>query len=143
LRTVKNLWHRRLLRSLKSAGEHVHVSLRSTIYHPDRCEIGDRTHIIGTTTIYAEGGVSIGADVWIATHCAISSVTHPTNPVERRTGKLLFAPVRIEDGAWLGAGSVILPGITVGRDSIVGAGAVVTRDVPAGTTVVGNPARIR
>ncbi len=93
------------------------------------------------TVIYAEGGVSIGSDVLIAAHCTIASVTHPTDPDERRTGRREFAPVRIEDGAWLGAGAIVLPGVTVGRDAIVGAGAVVTKDVPPGETVVGVPAR--
>ncbi len=51
--------------------------------------------------------------------------------------------MRIEDGAWLGAGAIVLPGVTIGRDAIVGAGAVVTRDVPPGETVVGVPAARR
>lgn len=49
--------------------------------------------------------------------------------------------VVIEDGAWIGAGAIVLPGVTVGRKSIVGAGSVVTRDVPAFAIVAGNPAR--
>ena len=51
-------------------------------------------------------------------------------------------PVRIEDGAWIGAGAIVLPGVTVGRKSVVGAGSVVTRDVPAFSVVAGNPARV-
>lgn len=51
-------------------------------------------------------------------------------------------PVRIEDGAWIGAGAIILPGVTIGIQSIVGAGSVVTRDVPDGCVVAGNPARV-
>lgn len=49
--------------------------------------------------------------------------------------------VRIEDGAWIGAGAIVLPGVTVGRRSVVGAGSVVTRDVPPNSIVAGNPAR--
>jgi acetyltransferase-like isoleucine patch superfamily enzyme len=139
---VAELRRRRVIRSLKSIGEGSEVLDKAVIYYAERCEIGERSHIIGTAVIYAEGGVSIGSDVWIAAHCTISSVTHPTDPDERRTGRLLLAPVRIDDGAWLGAGSIILPGVTVGRDAIVGAGAVVTRDVPPGETVMGVPARI-
>jgi acetyltransferase-like isoleucine patch superfamily enzyme len=138
---LANLQRRQIHRSLKSIGEDSQVPETAVIYHADRCEIGERSRIIGNTVIYAEGGVSIGSDVWIATHCTITSVTHPTDPDERRTGRLLLAPVRIDDGAWLGAGAVILPGVTVGRDAIVGAGAVVTRDVPPGETVTGVPAR--
>jgi maltose O-acetyltransferase len=128
-------------RSLKSCGEGTQILENVVIYHLDRCDIGSRTLVVGMTVIYAEGGVSIGSDVLIAAHCTITSVTHPTDPDERRTGRREFAPVRIEDGAWLGAGAIVLPGVTVGRDAIVGAGAVVTRDVPPGATVVGVPAR--
>ncbi|RYY70023.1 MAG: sugar O-acetyltransferase, partial [Chitinophagaceae bacterium] len=48
----------------------------------------------------------------------------------------------IEDDVWIGAGAIILQGVTVGKKSIVGAGAVVTKDVPPGVVVAGNPARI-
>ena len=51
-------------------------------------------------------------------------------------------PVVIQDGAWLGAGSIILPGVTIGRKSIVGAGSVVTSNVPPFSVVAGNPAKI-
>jgi UDP-2-acetamido-3-amino-2,3-dideoxy-glucuronate N-acetyltransferase len=52
-------------------------------------------------------------------------------------------PTRVERGAAIGSGAVILGGVTIGADALVGAGAVVTRDVPLGETVVGNPARPR
>jgi maltose O-acetyltransferase len=136
-----NLRREQIRRSLKSLGEGSAVLPTVVVYHPDRCEIGSGTLVVGTTVIYAEGGVSIGSDVLIAAHCTITSVTHPTDPCDRRTGRREFAPVRIDDGAWLGAGAVVLPGVTVGRDAIVGAGAVVTRDVPPGKTVLGVPAR--
>lgn len=47
----------------------------------------------------------------------------------------------LEDGCWIGANAIILPGVTIGQNAVVGAGSVVTKDVPAFTTVVGNPAR--
>ncbi|MGH2411030.1 MAG: acyltransferase, partial [Chloroflexota bacterium] len=53
-----------------------------------------------------------------------------------------FAPVMIEDDSDLGVGSIVLPGVRIGRGAIVGAGAVVTRDVPAYAVVAGTPARI-
>lgn len=141
VRLLAKIQRRQIRRSLKSIGRYSEVRETVEIYHPDRCDVGERSRILGHTVIYAEGGVSIGSDVWIAAHCTISSVTHPTDPDERRTGRLLLAPVRIEDGAWLGAGAIILSGVTVGRDAIVGAGSVVTRDVFPGDTVIGVPAR--
>lgn len=50
-------------------------------------------------------------------------------------------PVRIEDGAWIGAGAIVLSGVTVGKCAVVGAGSVVTKNVPPYTIVAGNPAR--
>lgn len=49
--------------------------------------------------------------------------------------------IRIEDGVWIGAGAIILPGVTIGKKSVVGAGSIVTKDVPPFTVVAGNPAR--
>ena len=53
----------------------------------------------------------------------------------------LHGPIAIEDDAWLGAGVIVLPNVTIGRGAVVGAGAVVTRDVPSFTVVAGVPAR--
>lgn len=58
----------------------------------------------------------------------------------RRTGATLVAPVHIGSRAFIGANSLILPGVKIGEDAVVGAGAVVTRDVQKGTVVAGSPA---
>ena len=50
--------------------------------------------------------------------------------------------IRIEDGAWIGAGAIVLDGVTIGKNACVGAGAVVTSDVPANALAVGAPARV-
>jgi maltose O-acetyltransferase len=52
------------------------------------------------------------------------------------------ASVKVDDNAWVGGGSILLPGVTVGRGAVIGAGSVVTKDVPAFTVAVGNPARV-
>ena len=51
-------------------------------------------------------------------------------------------PILLERGSWVGAGVIILPGITIGKNAVVGAGSVVTKDVPAFTVAAGNPARV-
>lgn len=86
--------------------------------------------------------VTIGDDVQIATAVQIITATHPLDAAERATGWETARPVQIGDRAWIGAGAILLPGVTVGADSVVGAGAVVTRDVAPNTVVAGNPARV-
>lgn len=86
--------------------------------------------------------VDIGDDVQIATAVQIITATHPLDPEERMSGWEMAHPVRIGHRAWIGAGAILLPGVTVGDDAVVGAGAVVTRDVAARTVVAGNPARV-
>jgi len=88
-------------------------------------------------------GVSIGDMTQIATHVQILTADHPRDPEARRQGLEFGRPITIGRNVWIGAGAIILPGVNVGDDAIVGAGSVVTRDVPAGATVVGNPARAR
>lgn len=85
--------------------------------------------------------VSIGDGTQIGPAVQIYAADHPRDPAQRRVGLELGRPVGIGRNVWIGGGAIILPGVTIGDDAIVGAGTVVTRDVPAGATVVGNPAR--
>lgn len=86
--------------------------------------------------------VTIGALTQIAPGVQILTADHPRDPAQRRAMLESGRPIHIGRNVWIGAGALILPGVTIGDDAIVGAGAVVTRDVPAGATVVGNPARM-
>jgi len=87
--------------------------------------------------------VTIGEGTQIGPAVQIYTADHPRDPAQRREGLESGRPVRIGRHVWIGGGAIILPGVTIGDDSVVGAGSVVTRDVPAGATVVGNPARVR
>lgn len=87
--------------------------------------------------------VSIGDDCQIGPAVQIYAADHPRDPATRRSGLESGKPVKIGRNVWIGGGAIILPGVTVGDDAIIGAGSVVTRDVPAGATVMGNPARVR
>lgn len=82
-------------------------------------------------------GMRIGNDVFIGPNVTFSNDRLP------RSGNRAFKleSTILEDGCSVGAGAVVLPGVTVGRCAMVGAGAVVTRDVPANAVVIGNPAR--
>ena len=110
-----------------------------TIYAPEQLEIGHHVDIGEFTHIRANGGVRIGSHVLIASGVIITSRGHPIVPP--RYGVVEDAPVAIEDDVWIGAGAIVLPGVTVGRGAIVAAGAVVTRSVEQHTIVAGVPAR--
>ena len=95
-----------------------------------------------------EGRIVIGRNVSIAPHVVLVTHSAPNNSLlllehpEVRDRLVKERPIVIEDDAWLGAGVVVLPGVTVGRGAVVAAGAVVTRDVPPFTIVGGLPARV-
>lgn len=130
---------RRLLAQCRACGQGVRLRMPLTIYHPEGLTLGDHIDIGEYVHIRASGGVTIGHRVLIAAGAVITSRQHPA--ALPRYGVTVDAPVVVEDDVWIGAGAIILPGVTVGRGSIVGAGAVVTHTVAPYTIVGGVPAR--
>ena len=92
--------------------------------------------LVDDTDIYVGDSVMFGPNVTVAT------AGHPIDPELRRKVAQFNIPVRIGNNVWIGAGAVILPGITIGDDSVIGAGSIVTKDIPAGVVAVGNPCRV-
>jgi len=92
-------------------------------------------------TILDTGPVRIGKATLLGPNVQIYCAEHHREASGRLAGLEIAKPVTIGDNAWIGGSAVILAGISIGDGAIVGAGSVVTRDVPANTTVVGNPAR--
>ena len=110
-------------------GKHVHFG--SNIYANFNLTLVDDGHI------YIGDWVQFGPNVTVVT------AGHPILPELRKEPFLQFnKDVHIEEGAWIGAGAVILPGVTIGKWSVIGAGSVVTRDIPAGVVAYGNPCRV-
>ena len=106
-------------------------------------DVGARVFMNFNCVILDVCPVSIGDDCQIGPAVQIYSADHPRDPELRRSGLESGKPVKIGRNVWIGGGAIILPGVTVGDNAVIGAGSVVTRDVPAGATVVGNPARVR
>ena len=107
---------------------------------------------IGATFLDA-ARITLGKWCAIAPNVQFITDTHPVNPMERflppdgtrpipfRVVNLAY-PITLGDRVWVGAGAIILPGVTVGDGAMIAAGSVVTRDVPEGMVVGGNPARV-
>jgi maltose O-acetyltransferase len=87
--------------------------------------------------------VTIGERTQIGPGVQILTADHPRDAKLRAQLLEFGRPVTIGADVWIGAGAIILPGITIGDNAIIGAGSVVTRDVPADSVAVGNPARLR
>ena len=109
-------------------GGHVHFG--KNVYANFNLTLVDDTHI------YVGDYTMIGPNVTIAT------AGHPILPELREKGYQFNMPVHIGKNCWIGAGAVILPGITIGDNVVVGAGSVVTKDLPSNVVAVGNPCKV-
>jgi UDP-2-acetamido-3-amino-2,3-dideoxy-glucuronate N-acetyltransferase len=105
--------------------------------------VGDRVKIQNNASLYH--GVTVEDGVFIGPHVCLTNDRLPRaiNPdgTLKSDADWQVGPIRVRSGAALGAASVIVPGVTIGRWALVGAGSVVTGDVPDYALVVGNPAR--
>jgi len=104
--------------------------------------LGDGVFLNFNCVILDVVAVTIGDRTQIGPGVQILTADHPRDAAERAGGAEWGRPITIGRDVWIGGGALILPGVTIGDGAIVGAGSVVTRDVPAGATVIGNPARI-
>jgi len=109
-------------------GRHVHFG--KGVYANFNLTAVDDTHI------YVGDYTEFGPNVVLAT------AGHPLCPELREKGYQFNAPIHIGKRCWLGAGVLVMPGVSVGDGAVVGAGSVVTRDIPPDTLAVGNPCRV-
>lgn len=109
-------------------GHHVHLG--KGVYANYGVTFVDDTHI------YVGDYTMIGPNVTLVT------AAHPIAPELRQKGLQYNLPVRIGRNCWLGAGVVVLPGVSIGDNTVIGAGSVVTRDIPANVVAVGSPCRV-
>lgn len=107
-----------------------------------RLRIGRNCYFNVDSTFDLSAPITIGNEVAIGHEAILMTNTHQLGPAERRAGPLEAKPIYIDNGAWLGARCIILPGVTVGKGAIVAAGAVVTKDVAPNTIVGGVPAKV-
>lgn len=114
----------------------VYANWGCNTYWGERCYANFNLTLVDDTDIYVGDSVMFGPNVTLAT------AGHPIDPDLRRKVAQFNLPVRIGNNVWIGAGAVVLPGVTIGDDSVIGAGSIVTKDIPAGVVAVGNPCRV-
>ena len=131
-----------LLAQLNNAPQIIKVDPPIKIEMGNRLKIGERCYFNSGVTILDSGEVQIGDDVLIGPNVQIYSVGHPLNYKQRTQGEHIYSEVVIESHVWIGGGSIICPGVTLGAKSVIAAGSVVTKDVPSEMLVGGNPARV-
>lgn len=93
-------------------------------------------------TLVDDTHIYVGDNTMFGPHVTVATAGHPILPSLRAKGYQYNAPVHIGKCCWIGAGALIMPGVTIGDGSVIGAGSVVTKDIPAGVVAVGNPCRV-
>lgn len=132
-----------LLRELFASfgdGSFVVPALRVT--YGDHVRIGAECLINMECLLIDDGPITIGDHVLLAPRVQLITGGHELDHLSRRRKITTVAPIDIHDDAWIGAGAIVLPGVTIGERSVIGSGSVVTRDVPAGVVAAGNPCRV-
>ena len=133
---------RTLARLFGRVGENTVIEPPFSCDYGGNISVGARFYANFQCVILDPGLVEIGDDVFLGPGVQIYTATHPLDAAERIRGPELARPVRIGARVWLGGGTIVLPGVTIGDGTTIGAGSVVTRDVPAGVMAAGNPCRV-
>ena len=114
----------------------VHMAYGSNVH------LGNGFYANFNLSIVDDGEVYIGDHVMIGPNVTISVTGHPMDAEIRLMGTHYSIPVHIGNNVWIGAGAVILPGVTIGDNTVIGAGSVVTRDIPSNVLAVGVPCKV-
>lgn len=104
--------------------------------------VGRHVYANFNLTLVDDTEIDIGSYTEIGPNVTICTGTHPIHPPLRRRITQYNLPVKIGENVWIGAGSVILPGVFIGGNSVIGAGSVVVGNIPPNVVAVGNPCRV-
>jgi len=104
--------------------------------------LGDQVFFNFNCTILDVTAVAIGSRTMFGPGVQLYTATHPLDYLERAAGLEAAKPITIGEDVWVGGGTIICPGVTVGARTVIGAGSVVTKDLPADVLAAGNPCRV-
>ena len=103
---------------------------------------GSKIYANSCLTLVDDGHIFVGDYVMFGPNVTIATAAHPVDADLRHKGYQYNKDVHIGENAWIGAGAIILPGVTIGKNAVIGAGSVVTKDIPDNVVAVGNPCRV-
>ena len=103
--------------------------------------IGKGTYMNAGTTFIDDWKITIGEHCLFGPNVTLCTTGHPIAPEHRGDGMYSF-PITIGNNVWLGANTIVMPGVTIGENSVIGAGSVVTKDIPANVVAFGSPCRV-
>ncbi len=106
------------------------------------CHFGKNVYANFNLTLVDDTHIYVGDYTMIGPNVVIATAGHPILPELREQAYQYNFPVHIGRNCWIGAGAIIVPGVTIGDNTVIGAGSVVTKDIPANVVAVGNPCRV-
>ena len=119
-------------------GENSIIYNQLTVVRPKNVTIGKNVTVMNGVLMMSAGGITIEDNVMIAANVQLISNNH--DPYDRYV--ITFKPILIKEGAWIGAGATILPGVTIGKYAIIGANSLVSKNIPDYGVAVGSPAKV-
>ena len=106
------------------------------------CHLGKGVYANFNLTCVDDTHIYVGDYTLIGPNVILATAGHPICPELRQKAYQFNAPIHIGKNCWLGAGVIVLPGVTIGDNTVIGAGSVVTKEIPGGVVAVGNPCRV-
>ena len=103
--------------------------------------IGEGCYFNAGTTFIDDWKIEIGKECLFGPNVTLCTTGHPISPAHRLDGMYSF-PIKIGDRCWIGANSIIMPGVTIGNNSVIGAGSVVTKNIPENVVAFGSPCHV-
>lgn len=104
--------------------------------------LGNNVYANFNLTLVDDGHIYVGDKVMFGPNVTIATANHPIDPSLRERALQYNRDVHIGNNVWVGAGVIIVPGVTIGDNSVIGAGSIVTKDIPENVVAVGNPCRV-
>ena len=93
-------------------------------------------------TLVDDADIYVGDSVMFGPNVTVATAGHPIEPSLREKVGQFNVPVKIGNNVWIGAGAIVMPGVTIGDNTVIGAGSVVTKDIPANVVAVGSPCKV-